>query len=184
MQFEFLKNQGLQPDHTLLDVGCGSLRGGVHFVRYLDPGNYIGLDMSRSLLNAGYDIELASAGIQDRLPRENLICDSSFKVPCASGTLDFALAVSVFTHLSLNRIRQCLTNVAPVMRSGGMFYATFFELPEATARGKPVQHAGGVVTSDVDDPYHYSLQDLAYLVEDLPWRLQPIGAWNHPRGSI
>ena len=32
LQFDFLANQGLKPDHKLLDIGCGSMRGGVHFV--------------------------------------------------------------------------------------------------------------------------------------------------------
>ena len=44
LQFEFLVKRGLKPHHRLLDVGCGALRGGVHFVRYLDPGCYHGID--------------------------------------------------------------------------------------------------------------------------------------------
>ena len=28
-QFDFLKKKGLKPQHKLLDIGCGSLRGGV-----------------------------------------------------------------------------------------------------------------------------------------------------------
>ena len=28
----------------LIDIGCGALRGGVHFVRHLDPGHYFGMD--------------------------------------------------------------------------------------------------------------------------------------------
>lgn len=37
-QLEFLVEQGLGPCDDLLDVGCGSLRGGVHFIRYLEQG--------------------------------------------------------------------------------------------------------------------------------------------------
>ena len=32
LQIDFLRAQGLRPGDTLLDVGCGCLRGGVHFV--------------------------------------------------------------------------------------------------------------------------------------------------------
>ncbi len=28
LQFEFLRARGLKPSHRLLDIGCGSLRGG------------------------------------------------------------------------------------------------------------------------------------------------------------
>src|SRR3954453_12915254 len=69
LQFEFLQREGLEPRHHLLDVGCGSLRGGVHFVRYLDPQHYFGIDMNESLLTAGYEIELANAGLCSRLER-------------------------------------------------------------------------------------------------------------------
>jgi hypothetical protein len=44
LQFEFLIGQGLQPHHYLLDGGGGSLRGGVHLIRYLEPGHYFGVD--------------------------------------------------------------------------------------------------------------------------------------------
>ena len=33
LQFFFLRWEGLRPEHTLVDVGCGGLLGGVHFVR-------------------------------------------------------------------------------------------------------------------------------------------------------
>ncbi|MGH7055210.1 MAG: hypothetical protein ACREFK_05155 [Stellaceae bacterium] len=68
-QFAVMTAHGLMPRHSLLDIGCGCLRGGVHFIRYLEPGNYVGVDVNQSLLDAGYDVELASAGLQARMPR-------------------------------------------------------------------------------------------------------------------
>src|SRR5882757_11035445 len=65
LQFDYLVAHGLKPEHRLLDVGCGSLRGGVRFVDYLRPGNYYGLDISENLLAAGRR-ELAKAGLTDR----------------------------------------------------------------------------------------------------------------------
>jgi len=41
LQFDFLVNHGLEPNHKLLDIGCGTLRGGRHFITYLVPGNYM-----------------------------------------------------------------------------------------------------------------------------------------------
>src|SRR5690606_28186794 len=111
LQFEFMLAHGLQARHRLLDLGCGSLRGGVHFVRYLDPGHYHGLDNNQSLLDAGYDIELAAAGLQDRLPRGNLACSIDFEVPVDDGYFDFGIAQSLFTHMSFNSIRRCLETV-------------------------------------------------------------------------
>jgi hypothetical protein len=47
LQFDFLNGAGLKPRHVLLDVGCGCLRGGVHFVAYLERGNYVGIDINQ-----------------------------------------------------------------------------------------------------------------------------------------
>ena len=48
LQFQFMVAQGLRPEHRLVDIGCGALRGGLHFVRYLDRGHYYGLDLNRT----------------------------------------------------------------------------------------------------------------------------------------
>jgi hypothetical protein len=43
LQFDFLLSKGLQSRHFLLDIGCGSLRGGIHFIGFLDAGRYDGI---------------------------------------------------------------------------------------------------------------------------------------------
>ena len=63
LQFRYLCSQGLLPHHRLMDIGCGSLRGGVHFAHYLDPGGYYGVDRNASLLKAGLDVELQAARV-------------------------------------------------------------------------------------------------------------------------
>ena len=92
LQLDFMQARGLQPAQQFLDLGCGSLRGGVQFVRYLQPGHYYGLDNNQSLLDAGYDVELATAGLQGRLPRENLFCNPNFELPVADGFFDAGIA--------------------------------------------------------------------------------------------
>ena len=44
-EIEFLKEKGLLPEHLLLDIGCGTLRGGIHWIRYLQPHHYAGLEV-------------------------------------------------------------------------------------------------------------------------------------------
>jgi SAM-dependent methyltransferase len=184
LQLDFLRAHGLAPHHKLLDVGCGSLRGGVHFAGYLDPGNYFGVDISQELLDAGYDIELAAAGLQDRVPRANLLCTGEFEVTAFGEDFDIALAQSLFTHLSLNRIRQCLERLAPVVKPGGIFYATFFERPDEAPANEPIRHEpGGIVTFGERDPFHYSIADFEHATRNLPWSLSPIGDWDHPRAQ-
>jgi hypothetical protein len=184
LQYRFLLDQGLQRRHTLLDIGCGSLRGGVDFIRYLDAGNYIGVDIAQSLSDAGFEVELKAAGLQDKLPRENLICITDFEFGQLGRSVDFALADAVFTHLTFNRIRRCLERLACVMRIGGRFFATFFELPRDACFSQPYMHRpGGIVTYDTSDPYHYKLADLFFAASGLPWQIRYSGGWQHPQGQ-
>src|SRR5689334_15595174 len=58
LQFDFLVNNGLKPQHYLLDIACGSLRAGVHFIPYLEVGHYLGIDKEEDLIQAGIEQEL------------------------------------------------------------------------------------------------------------------------------
>jgi SAM-dependent methyltransferase len=98
LQLTFMKKAGLQPHHKLLDVGCGSLRAGVKFVQYLNPGNYFGIDISEGLLNVGYHIELTKSGLTHRLPKENLVCAVDFESGAPEGFFDFVIAHSLCIH--------------------------------------------------------------------------------------
>jgi SAM-dependent methyltransferase len=178
LQFEFLKSRGLARGHRLLDVGCGALRGGVHFVRYLDAGGYHGVDINASLLDAGRR-ELAAAGIADKAPQ--LLVSDRFEVGRFGAKFDFAIAVSVFTHLPMNHIVRCLVEVRRVLAPGAPFFASFFEAP-AAAHLAPLPHApGGIVTCYDSDPYHYALAELEAMAGFAGMSVEAIGAWNHPR---
>jgi SAM-dependent methyltransferase len=182
LQADFLRERGLRPEMRLLDIGCGCLRGGVHFVEYLDPGNYYGVDLWQELLDAGYDVELAALGLQDRLPRENLLCDGEFNFDRFGVTFDAALAQSVFTHLPLNHIRLCLGRLAPVMRPGAVLYATIFACERDEDWLRPIERADGLFTTGpTSDPYHYRYADIEYAASGLPWTVEPVGDWGHPR---
>jgi hypothetical protein len=54
-QFEFLIKEGLKPDHYLLDVACGSFRGGRFFIPYLMEGHYFAIDKDLNLIKIGRD---------------------------------------------------------------------------------------------------------------------------------
>lgn len=184
LQFELLKAQGLRPNHRLLDIGCGCLRGGIHFVAYLESGNYFGLDLNESLLDAGYNTELAEAALQERLPRSNLIADGNFAFGRFGAVFDRAIAFSLFTHLPLNAVRVCLERLAEVMSPGGVFHATFFEVPDGVPSFADVTHEpAGVVTHGSADPYHYRLADFIHAAAGLPWDVEYIGWIGHPRGQ-
>jgi SAM-dependent methyltransferase len=183
-QLAFLSKRGLKPEHRLLDIGCGSLRAGVHFVDFLEPGHYFGLDSSEALIEAGYSRELAALGLTEKLPRSNLVTSGDFDTSGWDVKFDFAIAQSVFTHLPFNRIRACLERLAPSMRCDGEFYATYFVTPDDHPWESPFTHTpGGIVTTGVSDPYHYRLADLSNACRSGEWDCEFLGDWGHPRSQ-
>ena len=66
-QIDFLKISGLQPDHHLLDIGCGTLRGGIPLIAYLDEGRYFGIEARAEVLDEGRK-ELRENGLEYKNP--------------------------------------------------------------------------------------------------------------------
>lgn len=183
-QFEYVVGRGTSPQAYVLDLGCGCLRGGVHFVTYLLPGRYYGVDISRELLDAGYDLELGPLGLQHKLPRTNLVCDGEFNLGQLGVTFDVAVAISLFTHLTPDRVRLSLTRLADVVRVGGAVYATICLAPADHDPLQPRAHSpGGVVSFSNKDPYHYREQDIRDCAAGLPWRVTVDTDWYHPRAQ-
>jgi SAM-dependent methyltransferase len=178
LQRDFLVGHGLQPNHRLLDVGCGALRAGIHFVEYLEPARYYGIDINESLLDAGYVRELPER-LRDKLPREHLRAtdrfDCDFGVP-----FDYAIATSVFTHVSLSHVRLCLYRVGRQLAPGGRFYASYFHAPI----GHPLDESlnDGRRWAERNALFHYG-GDLVWAARCADLRVQLIGAWGHPGGQ-
>jgi SAM-dependent methyltransferase len=177
LQLNFLIGQGLLPDDRLLDIGCGPLRAGVHFIRYLKPGHYFGIDRNRSLVEAGRQ-ELARERLKERRPQ--LLVNDRFDFSAFGRAFRFALANSVFTHLPLNAIERCLVNVGDTLEPGGRFFASYFDAPHWPALGE-LHHPDDNVSHSDRNPYHYHLSAFEYLAGRLPFRVERIADWGHPR---
>jgi SAM-dependent methyltransferase len=182
LQFDFLVGEGLRPEHYLLDVGCGSLRGGVHFVKHLEPGHYFGIDQSAELLAAG-ESELERAGVTGKHP--TLVAGSDFAVGDLGQSFDFVLAQSVFTHLPFNRIVRCVAEVDRVLQPGGRFFATFFASPGPRLRIEPLPiRAGKTFDVLVDrNPFFYDPALFSWLCEGSDLVCEYHGEWGHPRSQ-
>lgn len=184
LQRDFLVAQGLRPEHRFLDVGCGALRGGVHFIEYLEPGRYHGIDASPEILAAAR-VELDRHGLAHKGP--HLVCDADFGFEAFGERFDYAIAQSVFTHLPINAILVCLQKIERVLEPGGRFFATFFENPQGTRRLDVLQHErvdGPPLASYPDrDPFHYGVDLFEWLCEGSRLSVEYIGDWGNPRSQ-
>ena len=177
-QLDFLIGRGLKPEHRVLDIGCGCFRAGRLFIDYLEPGHYYGVDANHSLMQAGYDVELSEEQ-RSRLPIENLRANDRFDVDFGV-PVDFAMAQSVFTHVSINHIRLCLFRAAKSVRPGGSFFATFFERPRSTPIDMVLNTSKPKPFFTEKNVFWYYRSDLEWAARFSPWRVNYIGDWGHP----
>ena len=184
LQFDFVVAQGLRPEMKFLDLGCGCLRGGVRFIQFLEPGNYFGVDANASLIRSGWEIELPRAGLQQRLPQQNLLVNSDFEAWRLGVSFDMILAQSVFTHLPKEWLQRCLLELVRCMSPGSIFFATFFHCPSDWPEGEPRYDAAHWGTTFWDrDPFHYRESDVAGLADPRSWKVEHLRDWKHPRGQ-
>ena len=184
LQLNFLIEQGLTTDSYFLDVGCGVLRAGRHFVGYLDEGRYCGIDIDDGMI-VGSRLQLKEDNLENKDAR--LRVSNTFEVDFGN-KFNAGIAQSVFTHLPINSIWHCLSNVSEVLAPGGVFYGTFFRGPEGMDRFVPIQQPclegrSSVRTFADENPFHYSPKDFARMCENLPLEIEDIGDWGHPRGQ-
>jgi hypothetical protein len=178
LQMALLRAQGMEPRHTLIDIGAGSLRLGCKAVPYLDPGNYWGTDASRALMLRGREAELLDPA---RLPADHLVEDADFAFPGLPEAPDFVLAFGVFTHLPPAVTAHALARIGARWGGRAVILFTVFLAPEGQAG--PLRQPDGVVTHPDRPPWHLTeaaLRDMAGAGGLAPTRLPD----RLPRGQV
>jgi len=124
MTFNLLTTLGLRQHHSLLDIGCGSLRIGRLLIPYLNRGKYFGIEPAEWLVAEGIKQELGETVVQTKRPTF-FFTDSPETVGQASVSFDFALAQSIFSHCGLDLIKGWLSAVSRSLAQDGVLVATF-----------------------------------------------------------
>jgi SAM-dependent methyltransferase len=124
MTFNLLTTLGLRQHHSLLDVGCGSLRIGRLLIPYLNKGKYFGIEPNEWLVQDGVKREIGESLVQIKDPKF-VFSDSPATLLHAKGSFDFALAQSIFSHCGLDLITQWLSGISQSLAETGALVATF-----------------------------------------------------------
>lgn len=125
LQFAFLVSKGMMPHHRMLDIGCGTLRGGRHAIEYLDSGNYTGMDLSPRAIEYGREL-VEREGLADKRPRLLVSPNKDLRFREFDGeAFDYILAQSVFTHLKPEHIEECFRHIVNIMDAGSIFSFTY-----------------------------------------------------------
>uniref|UniRef100_A0A1J3DRT2 Methyltransferase type 12 domain-containing protein n=1 Tax=Noccaea caerulescens TaxID=107243 RepID=A0A1J3DRT2_NOCCA len=98
--FEFLAEAAqLKPNARVLEIGCGTLRVGLHFIRYLNPGNFHCLEKDELSLMAALRYELPSQGLLHKRPLIVRGEDMEFSKFGSDVAYDLIYASAVFLHM-------------------------------------------------------------------------------------
>jgi len=133
-QLALLQIEGLQPEHALVDLGCGIGRLAVHVIPTLVGGSYIGVDISETMLKR------AKARIAQAVPNPPCLVTwikqttPHFTLP--ENSVDMMCAISVFTHMEPEDAYRYLKAALKVVKPGGRFI--FSCTPLTTAIGKTI----------------------------------------------
>lgn len=138
-QIRFLMNAGLKPQHRLLDFGCGSLRGGLPLIQYLDIGNYTGIEIRQEALNEAKH-ELEESGLSIKKPR--LECTNDLSALRLGTQFDAIWSFSVLIHLADAVLKEVLSFVSRHLDDRGVFYANvnIGSQPDGAWQGFPLVH--------------------------------------------
>ncbi len=118
-QLHLLRAHGLEPSSTLLDIGCGPLRAGLHFIRYLDAGNYQGFDYNASFVAAGQQL-IAEHGLADKRPSVATLADFDFQG--VERLFDYGLAFSVLNHCNEAQRKLFFANIGRCLAPGAKLF--------------------------------------------------------------
>lgn len=117
-QISFLKRSGLEEHHYLLDVGCGTLRGGIPIIDYLLPQRYTGVDVRPGVLEEARK-EVNDAGLADKQPFL-ILANGTQELP---SSYDFVFAFSVFMHMTDENLASTLEMILPHLKPSGVVLA-------------------------------------------------------------
>jgi hypothetical protein len=93
----YLKTFRIAPNSKVIDYGCGSLRVGAHFIRYLDPESFFGLELAKGLYEMGEEV-IGPETLARKKPRLGLIDTPALDDATAFGA-DFVYSTAVAFHV-------------------------------------------------------------------------------------
>ncbi len=139
--FELFKTLGhLEPDHAVLDIGCGTGRMSYPLTSFLSArGKFVGFDIVPHAIEwcrvryehqfPNFHFYLANLYNSDYNP-SGKIKGAHYRFQHQNAEFDFAFATSVFTHLLPDESQNYLNEIRRILKPKGRALLTFFVINE------------------------------------------------------
>ena len=131
---------GLQPNHQVLDVGCGIGRIARPLAFFLDQeeGGYHGFDAvnmgikwcTTHLATQHPNFNFRYIPLKNDLYRRDGKDPANFVFPYKNQSFDFVCVISVFTHMLPDSVLNYLEQIYMKLKPGGTCFTTFFMIPK------------------------------------------------------
>ena len=118
-QIKFLKVMRLMPEDYLLDIGCGTLVGGIPIISYLEKCHYYGIEKRPDVLEEARK-ELLASKLTHKMP---VLLSEDISSVNFERKLNFVWAYAVLIHLKNEILEDCFAFVSSHLSKQGKFYA-------------------------------------------------------------
>lgn len=153
-----LISRGLQPEHRVLDIGCGIGNLAIGLREYL-RGGYDGVDIHPEAIawcqqaisprHPAFRFHRADVSSRAYNPGGNLTA-AEYRFPFPDRTFDFIFLASVFTHMMPDAVERYLLEISRLLAPGGTCVESYFLLNDETRRG--VDAGRSFMSFDVEHP--------------------------------
>jgi predicted TPR repeat methyltransferase len=114
-----IKNN-LSKSARFLDLGCGTLRGGIPIIKYLDTNCYTGIDIRENVIHEARK-ELMKHRLQVKNP--DVRSFGTFDEIQFDQKFDVVFSFSVLIHMTDPVLEECFNFIYQWMNQAGVFYA-------------------------------------------------------------
>ena len=118
-QIKFLKDMKLMPEDYLLDIGCGTLVGGIPIISYLEKRHYYGIEKRPDVLEEARK-ELLASKLTHKMP---VLLSEDISSVNFERKFNFVWAYAVLIHLKNEILEDCFAFVSSHLSKQGKFYA-------------------------------------------------------------
>ena len=160
------KHFGNLSDKIFIDIGAGDIVLGEKLELLGYPKIFYAQDLQIASLNSGIK-RLKQSNINTEIfitmASENFDFDL---IP--DETIDFAFSNSLFSHLSINSIIQCLKKLSPKMKSGGRYLTSMIVCP-SEFETRPFDWSflnkkyTKIISYPTKDPFHYTSEIISQI---------------------